>query len=463
MVTIRKVLHNMTTNKSWLKALGVFILALTAYLVFPESAGEGARRMVFIFVFAALFWAFEIVPLYATSFLIILLEVFLLAQSDGVLQLGPSGYKTFLLPFGSPIVMLFLGGLTIAAALHKYNVDQFIAEKLISLFGNKPYSIMCGFMLTTAFLSMWMSNTATTAMMVSMVIPVLNQIEKGDPFRKGIVLSIPFAANIGGVGTPVGTPPNAIALGILSDYGINISFTTWMIMAIPLVLIMLFLASVLIYFLFPPKNKVFNVNLKMEEPLSHEGKLAAAVAFGTVLLWLTSPIHKIPSAVVALCAVCLYFSFHLLKQDDFKLIDWAILVLMWGGLSLGEGLKVTGLTDWIVQQPLFDQTGVVLIFMFSLLGLFLATFMSNTATANLLIPIVLAIPGQNVIFLAVTIALACSFAMALPISTPPNAIAFSTNTIRINDMLKTGGLISIIAFIILMLGFQMILSKVFGV
>ncbi len=462
MTTIRKVLHNMVTNKQWLKALGVIVLAFVCYLVFPESAGEGARRMVFIFVFAALFWALEIVPLYATSFLVVLLEVFLLARPGGVLGMEPSGYKTFLLPFGSPIIMLFLGGLTIASALHKYKVDHFIAEKLIALFGNKPYFIMCGFMVTTAFLSMWMSNTATTAMMISMITPVLGHINHDDPYKKGIVLSIPFAANIGGIGTPVGTPPNAIALGILADYGINLSFTSWMLMAIPLVVILLFLASVVIYFLFPPKNKEFNLHLKLEEPLTHEAKLSGAIAVVTVLLWLTSSFHKLPSAVVALTAVCLFFSFHLLKQDDFKRIDWDVLVLMWGGLSLGKGLGVSGLTEWIVQLPVFDQTGIILVISFSILGLFVSTFMSHTATANLLIPIVLAIPGQNIIFLAVTIALACSFAMALPISTPPNAIAFSTNALRINDMLKAGAIISVIAFALLMMGFQFFITKAFG-
>lgn len=462
MATLQKVFENILTNKQWLKAALIIAFAFACYWFFPASAGEPGRRMIFIFVFAALFWAFEIVPLYATSFLVIMLEVFLISSSGFALE-GAVSYKTYLMPFGSPIIMLFLGGLTIAAALHKYNVDQFIAEKLLGLFGNKPYFIMCGFMLTTAFLSMWMSNTATTAMMISMVIPVLKQIDADDPYRKGIVLSIPFAANIGGVGTPVGTPPNAIALGILSEHGIDISFTTWMMMAIPLVIIMLVLASFIIYWIFPPRNKEFNVKLKMEAPLGHDAKLAAAVGLLTVFLWLSSSFHNIPSAVTALLAVCLYFSFNLLKQEDFQRIDWAILVLMWGGLSLGEGLSSTGLTNWIVAQPLFDQSGVVLIMLFSLLGIVLATFMSNTATANLIIPIVLAMPGQNIIFLAVTIALACSFAMALPISTPPNAIAFSTNTLRINDMLKAGGLISVIAFVILMMGFQIVLTKVFGV
>ncbi|MCA9399352.1 MAG: anion permease, partial [Candidatus Omnitrophica bacterium] len=141
---------------------------------------------------------------------------------------------------------------------------------------------------------------------------------------------------------------------------------------------------------------------------------------------------------------------------------WHVLVLMWGGLALGKGLDVSGLTTWLVGLEIFNQTGLVLVVAFSFLGLVLGTFMSHTATANLLIPIVLALPGENSVFLAITISLACSFAMALPISTPPNAIAFATDTIHIRDMIRTGALISIISFLALLAGFQFVITKVFG-
>lgn len=462
MKSLKNFISDLITNRQFQKAMMAVGIAGIVYFVFPESAGEAGRRMAFIFVFAALFWALEILPLYTTAFLVVLLEMFMLCRPGGVLNMDATGYNAYLLPFGSPIIMLFLGGLVIAAALHKFSLDHIIASKLLKLFGTKPYFIMLGFMVTTAFLSMWMSNTATTAMMIAMIIPLLKQIDPQDPFKKGIVLAIPFAANIGGIGTPVGTPPNAIAIGILADQGVYLSFTSWMIMAIPLATILLMIASVILYKTFPPKEKHLELKIQDNTVVTRKTKLTAIVASLTILLWLTSSFHKIPSAMVSLLAVGLFFGMHLLDHHDLKKIDWHVLVLMWGGLALGKGLGDSGLTTWLVGLDFFQQTGLILIIAFSLLSLLLGTFMSHTATANLLIPIVLALPGENGVFLAITIALASSFAMALPISTPPNAIAFATDTIQIKDMIRTGALISLIGFVILLIGFQFFITKAFN-
>ncbi|MCA9405180.1 MAG: DASS family sodium-coupled anion symporter [Candidatus Omnitrophica bacterium] len=462
MKSLKNILMEMLQSRKCQKAALAVMISLFIYWIFPVSAGEAPRRMAFIFTFAALSWAMEIIPLYTTGFLVVLLEMFLLCRPGGALGTSAADYKIFMLPFGSPIIMLFLGGLVTATALHKYELDHIIANKLLKLFGSKPYTIMLGFMFTTAFLSMWMSNTATTAMMIAMVVPLLKQIDNDDPFKKGIVLSIPFAANIGGIGTPVGTPPNAIALGILADQGVHLSFTSWMVMAVPLALVLLFIASVILYKVFPPQKEEVVLKLTENPRVTRQSKMTAIVAVVTILLWLTSAFHKIPSAMVALLAVGLFFGLHLLDHNDLKKIDWHVLVLMWGGLALGKGLDVSGLTTWLVGLDVFNQTGLVLVVAFSFLGLVLGTFMSHTATANLLIPIVLALPGENSVFLAITISLACSFAMALPISTPPNAIAFATDTIHIRDMIRTGALISIISFLALLAGFQFVITKVFG-
>jgi sodium-dependent dicarboxylate transporter 2/3/5 len=191
-------------------------------------------------------------------------------------------------------------------------------------------------------------------------------------------------------------------------------------------------------------------------------KLTAIIAIVTALLWLTSPLHGIPAAVIALLAAGMFFGLHLLDNEDLKGIEWSVLVLMWGGLSLGKGLEVTGLTTWLIEQSVFQQTGFVLVMIFSVLGVLLGTFMSHTATANLLIPIVLAIPGQNNIFLAVAIALACSFAMALPISTPPNAIAFATKTLKVKDMFVSGMIISVVSLVVMLLGYKLVIGWAFG-
>jgi len=445
-----------------LKVFLTICVAFGIYFWAPASIPEAARRVLFVFVLAALFWTFEIVPLYATSILVVILEILLLCRPDGVLGMDKTGYKVFLLPFGSPIIILFFGGFILAYALHKYEIDKFIATRLLRLFGSKPYFLMLGFMLTTAILSMWMSDTATTAMMIAMVLPLLKQLDEKDPFRTGLILSIPFSALVGGMGTPVGTPPNAIAMGVLADHGIHLNFISWMKMAVPLSIILLCVISVILYLMFPPQTQKVSFNISVRKVMSNKAKGTMAIAAITILLWLSSGIHQIPSAVIALLAAGLFSLSGLLNRDDFKNINWDILILMWGGLALGKGMEISGLTQWIISLSLFQQQGAILVVVFCILAVILSTLMSNTATANLLIPIVMVIPGENNIILAATIALSCSLAMALPVSTPPNAIAFSTNMLKSRDMLKAGALISIISVTIILLGFKFVIPKALG-
>ncbi|MCA9401147.1 MAG: DASS family sodium-coupled anion symporter [Candidatus Omnitrophica bacterium] len=446
----------------FIKGIGVYIFAWVIYMITPEGMDEAAKRQIFIFVVAALYWAMEIIPLYATSLMVVLLEMFMLCRPDGVLAMSKTGYQVFLLPFGSPIIMLFFGGFILARAMHKYHIDKWIASNLLKVFGHKPYMILFGFMVATALLSMWMSNTATTAMMMAMVIPLLKQLDQKDPYRIGLVLAIPFAANIGGIGTPVGTPPNAIAIGILADQGIQVNFLSWMKMAVPLAMGMLILISALLYVMYPPVKRQLQFSIQASDIGQPKSIVAGVIALLTIILWLTSGVHHIPSAMVALMSAGVFAATGILDRDDFKLIDWDVLVLMWGGLAMGKGLELTGLTKWIVDLPLFDQQGFVLVAVFCILAIVLSTFMSNTATANLIIPIVMAIPGENPILMATTIALSCSFAMALPISTPPNAIAFASNMIKSRHMLLSGSIVSVISLLMVLLGYRFIITKALG-
>jgi len=449
-------------NTKALQLAATVAFALLVYFILPSSLLEPARRQSFIFVIAALFWALEIIPLYATSILVITMEIFLLCRPGGVLNMGPTGYTAFLVPFGSPVIILFFGGFILAQAMRKYALDQIIALKMLQVFGQKRFNLMLGFMFATAFLSMWMSNTATTAMMVAMVFPLLKQLDPSDGFRTALVLAIPFAANIGGMATPIGTPPNAIAIGMLAERGIFLGFVGWMKMAVPLVIILLFFVAFLLYVSFPQKKGPLNLQLTLNQPIGRRSFHAAAIVALTVLLWLTSEFHKIPSSVIALLAAGLLATSGLLDRDDFKVIDWDVLILMWGGLALGEGMEMSGLTKWIVELPLFQQHGIYLVVVFCLLAIIVSTFMSNTATANLLIPVVMVIPGESKVLLATMVALSCSLAMAMPISTPPNAIAFSTNMIKSRDMLKTGVVVSLVSLLIILVGFKLVITKAFG-
>lgn len=458
---MKRFFQNLSQNKKIWLGLGAAALATVVYFCLPDSCPEAGKRTAFVFVIAAFFWAFEILPLYATSIVVVVLETFLLTKPGGVLGLDKGGYKMFMVPFSSPVIMLFFGGFILAALMHKYHIDRMIASKLINLFGNKPYSILFGFMVTTAFLSMWMSNTATTTMMILMIRPLLSQLEEDDRFRTGLALSIAFAANIGGIGTPVGSPPNAIAVGILAEHEIFIRFLSWMKMAVPLAVLLLFVTSFILFKMFRPKQKEIKFSFYEIAPLDSKGKSVLLIAAMTVLLWLTSEWHRIPDALIALLAVGIFGATGLLEKEDIQKIDWDILVLMWGGLALGIGLSVSGLANWVVQAPIFAQSGFILVLVFCILALVFSTFISNTATANLIIPIAISIPGQSQLVLAVIVALCCSFAMALPVSTPPNAIAFSTNAIKAKHMFVSGIVVSLISILLVLVGYQFVMARVF--
>jgi len=462
MESVIRLVGKFWADKKGKLSVFAFLSAAVVYFILPASVPEAGRRVAVVFVFAALFWALEIIPLYATSLSVVLLLTFFLCRPGGILNMDEGGYKVFMLPFGSPIIILFFGGFVLAQAMQKYHLDRMLASKLLKMFGTGPYAIMFGFMIATAFLSMWMSNTATTAMMMAMVLPLLKQLDSKDPFRTGLLLSIPFAANIGGIGTPVGTPPNAIAIGILANHGIRINFLSWMKMAFPLAVIILFLTSIILYVLYRPQKKTITLNISIERLIDTRAKGAILVTLVTVFLWLTSELHKIPSALIALLSAGMFSALGLLNRDDFKNIDWDILILMWGGLALGKGMEISGLTDWIVKLPVFDQHGFFLVAVFCLMAVAFSTFMSNTATANLLVPLAMAVPGENSILLATTVALSCSFAMALPISTPPNAIAFASNMLQSRDMLKSGILISLISTALVLIGFKFVILRAFG-
>ncbi len=463
MVSCSALLKPLLRSPSFWKTGLSLCLGLGVYLLMPDSAPEAARRAGFIFVFAAAFWSMEIIPLYATSLVVVLLNVFLLARPGGVLDMDDSGYQEFLVPFASPVVMLFFGGFVLATVMHKYDLDRLVARQLIRLFGQNPFWVMTGMMLTTAFLSMWMSNTATAAMMIGLVRPLCTQLDEDDPFRVSLVLCIPFSANIGGMATPVGTPPNAIAMGILSQQDVHLKFLDWMQMAVPLAAVLLALTAFVLHVMFRPKHRTVSLELDKGRPLDRKSKGVIAVVLVTIGLWLTSGQHGIPEALIGLLAAGLYAATRLLDKDDFKNLDWDVLILMWGGLALGRGMELSGLSEWIVALPLFEFEGLLLVASATLGAIFMSTVMSNTATATLLIPIMIAIPAAHPLVLAITTALACSLAMALPVSTPPNAIAFASRMIRSRDMLRSGLAVSILSWLLLLIGYRFMLSWAFGV
>jgi sodium-dependent dicarboxylate transporter 2/3/5 len=455
-------------------------VAVATYYLLPGDMNELARRTITIFIVAAVFWATEALPLYATSLCIIGLEILFLAERGGLAMVLParSAFPTneagevmslssgdFLQSFASPIIILFMGGFLISSAVTKHGLDRVIGAKLLRPFAGKPTTLIFAVLGITAFFSMWMSNTATAAMMLAIVAPLVRGLPDDDRFHRAVILAVPFGANIGGIGTPIGTPPNAVALAALRMAGYRIGFLDWMIFAVPLSLLMLTVAGILLLKFFPPAKDLKLPEVQKAGAIDLPGRMTLIILCVTIALWLTSKWHGVSDAVVALLAAAALTALRVLDRRDVDHIDWNVLILMWGGLSLGDAMQSTGMVDYVVNLPIVSNAttmsgpgGQFALALFVVgLSVVLSTFMSNTATAALIVPMAMALSPENQGELAVLTALACSFAMAMPVSTPPNAIAMATGQVPVSSMVRSGGLISIISMLVLLCGYQLVL------
>ncbi len=416
------------------------------------------QRTIAIFAYAALMWMFEIIPAWATS--VTTIVMLLLAVSNKGLTNDTMGdlvnFRELMAAFADPIIMLFLGGFVLAIAASKVGLDVVLARVLLKPFGTNPKWVLLGFLTLISVMSMFMSNTATAAMMLAFLAPVLRTLPADGGGRVSLAMSIPIAANIGGLGTPIGTPPNAIAIGQLAAMDINIGFGAWMIRFVPVVIIMILFAWWLLMFLFPFKAKDVKIVINPDEHHVMDWQFwAVTVTFiATILLWMTGEITHLNSNVVALIPFGVFALLGIFKRDDFAKIDWHVLWMVAGGFAIGTALNKTGLAAALVESIPFGSWSVIAVLVISgLLGWLLSNFISHSSAANLLIPI-LAVVGTamneqlgafgGVTTLLVCVAASTSFAMLLPISTPPNAIAFSTGLIKTNDMAKVGLIVGLL-------------------
>ena len=445
-------------------AIPVLVLIIpTDYLPF-EGMTVVEHRVIAIFLFAALAWILEPIPIHSTSLMIIFLELVLISDkglkmiiNQGDKSFGePLSYGPILQTFASPIIILFLGGFFLAMAATKYRLDQNLARVLLKPFGSKPSNVMLGIMFITALFSMFMSNTATTAMMLSILTPVLVLFNEGDRGKIAFTLAIPVAANIGGIGTPIGTPPNAVALKYLTGEN-AVTFGEWMSFGVPYVIIMLLVGWLLLKFIYPIATQKINLNIKSQWQKSPKARIVYVTFAGTVLLWLTGKFHGMNSYVVAMVPVAVFSIFQVITKEDLKKLSWDVLWLVSGGIALGYALETTGLASRIINSiPFETYSPAVIILAVSILAAVMANFVSNTATANLLLPLMAALGmslssldgfgGPQMIIIAVTIS--CSMGMALPISTPPNALAFASGLFETKHLAKPGVIIAVIGLLL---------------
>ena len=438
------------------------------------------QRVIALFVFAALMWMFEIIPNWTTSLLVIVISLLTVSNKGISFFCDPSAgqlvdYKSLMASFADPVVMLFMGGFVLAIMAEKYGLDVTMGRAMLGLFGTKPKMVLLGFLLVIAIFSMFMSNTATAAMMLAFLAPVLAVLPADDKGKIGLALAIPVAANLGGIGTPIGTPPNATAVKFLAEAGYEVTFMEWMLRMVPYVVIMILVAWVILQVFFPFKSdKVVLEIPENKKEKSWRSTVVWITFIGTILLWATESLTGINSNVVALIPLAVLTCTGIFTREDIKDINWSVLWLVAGGFALGTCLQGTGLAKVLINAIPFGNMPVLVVFLVAgIVCYFLSNFISNSATAALLIPILIVVAegmadpaaANNESFLALGgtyamitfIAVCASIAMLFPISTPPNAIASSTGMVETKDMTKVGLIVGVVGFV---LGFFW-LTKIF--
>ena len=458
-----------------------FFLALVPtsfYGVNPETLEPiftlTQQRVIAIFVFTAMMWILEVIPTWTTS--VVAIVAILLTTSNkglGFLMMKENlgdmtNYKSIMAAFADPVIMLFLGGFVLAFAATKVGLDVQLAKVMLKPFGNKPRTVLLGVLLVIGIFSMFMSNTATAAMMLTFLTPVLLTLPADGGGRISFALAIPIAANLGGIGTPIGTPPNAIALGALQEAGFNITFVGWMIRMVPYVIVMLLIAWFLLTKMFPFKAKT--IDLKIEGApvkVTPFQKYVVWVTFAlTIILWVFEGVIGVNSNIVAMIPFAVFSATGILKARDLEHINWAVLWMVAGGFALGTALNQTGLATTLINTiPFASWNALVVMLVGGFICYFLSNFISNSAAANLVVPILIVVGkamAGNPAFeslggipsMIAGIAICASVAMCLPVSTPPNALAASTGMITTKQMATVGIILGVVG---IALGYLMLI------
>ena len=416
------------------------------------------QRVIAIFVFTAMMWILEVIPTWTTS-VVAIVSILLTTSNKGLGFLiakenvgALTNYKDVMAAFADPVIMLFLGGFVLAFAATKVGLDVQLAKVMLKPFGTNPKTVLLGVLLVIGIFSMFMSNTATAAMMRTILTPVLATLPKDGGGRISLALAIPIAANIGGMGTPIGTPPNAIALGALQEAGYNITFAGWMLRMVPYVILMLVIAWFLLMKLYPFKAKSIELKIEGQEvKVTPFQKYVVWVTFAlTIILWVGESIFKINSNIVAMIPFAVFSATGIMKAKHLEHINWAVLWMVAGGFALGTALNQTGLASTLIKTiPFASWNALVVMLVGGFICYFLSNFISNSASANLVVPILIVVgkamagnPGFEALggvpAMIVGVAIAASVAMCLPVSTPPNALAHSTGMITTKQMATVG-------------------------
>lgn len=419
----------------WLAFPAAALAFAAAYGFWPLSDSRQALVAATLATVVIL-WVSEVVPLYVSG----LFGSFLL------LAFGDFSAAEIFEPYFDPVIALFLGGFVLARGMQKYGLDERIAHEILKRVSDRPSIFVLGLMLVTAFLSMWMSNTASAAIMIPISVVVLSEnrlFHRQSRFARSAVLSIAYAASIGGVGSLVGSPPNAIAARYLGERGIGLGFVEWMAMTLPFVLLALLFTWLLLLLFNRPE--IERIRFTHEpRPIDRPQKWVMAIFTVTVLGWLGTRVTGISAYAVALIPVIALFALQLLDDSDLGKISWPTLLLFGGGLSLGSAVNRVGIDSWLAflveasigSVPLFVAlTGLVAC------AILVTMVASNTASAAIMIPLMLPLSatlGIDMQAIAMLVAIGVSLDFMMPVGTPPNAIAYSTGMVNVGQMMSNG-------------------------
>lgn len=450
----------------------LLILIISYVLMFYLSGptfNVTQQAVMFILFFAIGLWVTEAVPPFAVGILIVGFLVFMMGKDPNV-----DAFK-YAQVWSDGVIWLFLGGFFLAEGMKKTNLDEDLLRLAAPKFGNQQKNILLGMMMITAVLSMLMSNTATTAMMLATLAPLYSASQGTSNFSKALLLGIPTAASVGGMGTIIGSAPNAIAVGALEGIGIKISFIEWMMIGVPLALIIVFIFWKILTSKFKLNNQTLDLQLfqskedtleqvslkdALKIDLSNEVKIKKdimlIVLIATLFFWMTSQFFSIPVAAVSGIPIVGLTMLGILDADDVRKLPWDTLMLVAGGLALGMAVQEQGLAQYFVEQiSHFNINLYLMVVLFAYITVLFSNFMSNTAATTIFVPIAISLasinPSFNPLIFPLVIGLSASCALLLPVSTPPNAIAFSTGLVNQNDF-KLGGIsIGLIGPIIIIL------------
>jgi sodium-dependent dicarboxylate transporter 2/3/5 len=466
--------------------LGPVVFLILINLPF-QLVSEQGDSVIAVAAWMLIWWITEAVSISVTALLPLLL--FPLLKIIPIAEVGAN--------YGSPIIFLFFGGFVMALALEKVNLHKRIALNIIKLTGTTPNKVVLGFMIATASLSMWISNTASTVVMLPIALSVINLlVNDEDGFTKSdqnfalsVMLGIAFSANAGGIATVIGTPPNSVLIGLLeNEYNIQISFLKWMTIGLPFSILMITITYfVLVKWMFPNKNLKFNASkevihseLKKLGSTSGKEKMVLVIFGITVFLWIFRtlinsifPTLGLSDTMISIFAAIALFSIpynikkgdFIIKWKDTSKLAWGILILFGGGLALAKGMSASGIVDLVSNA--IASSDISILFTASLLiilMLFMTELMSNVALVAVLAPVVAGIAiGLEIplLYLLIPVTMASSCAFMLPMATPPNAIVFASGYVKVPQMARVGIILNLIAVALLILVFQFVIPLLF--